>query len=120
MRSLAVRSLTSLCRREGKPPREQESKWSTVNVAPQAQCVGVLLGAQPYHRAKASKKAPLWRQKPCSLIGNEVNQLEAPGWLARSMALDRAGNRETEGTRGNGWNQREPEEMDGTRGNQRN
>ena len=32
-------------------------------------------------------KAPLWRQKPCSLIGKEVSQLEAPGWLARSMAF---------------------------------
>ena len=32
-------------------------------------------------------KAPLWRQKPCFLIGKEVSQLEAPGWLARSMAF---------------------------------
>ncbi len=39
----------------------------------------------------ASTKAPLWRQKPCSLIGSEVSQLKAPGWLARSIALEAQG-----------------------------
>ena len=45
-----------------------------------------------YVKPKRQKKHPcMWRQNPCSLIGREVSQLEAPGWLARSMALDRAG-----------------------------
>ena len=85
-----MRSLISLWRKDGKPPRGHDSRCSTAKAAPQAKCVGVLVGAQPYLKAKASTKAPLCRQKPCSLMGRDVSQLEAPGWLARSMALDKA------------------------------
>ena len=41
---------------------------------------------QPYLRAMASLKAPLWREKPNSSRGREVSQLEAPFSCARSMA----------------------------------
>ena len=48
---VAVKSLISLWRREwrreGKPPRGQESKCSTTKLAPHTQVVGVFNGAQP-------------------------------------------------------------------------
>jgi len=90
VKSTAVRSLISLWRSDGKPPRGHDSRCSTAKAAPHSQYVGGLVGAQPYRNAKASTKASLCRQKPCSLMGRDVSQLEAPGWLARSMALDRA------------------------------
>ena len=71
-------SLISLWRIEGKPPRRQESMCSTVKWAPYAQLLGVLEGDHPYLRARASTKAPLWREKPCSSRGRAVSQLEEP------------------------------------------
>ena len=41
-----VRSRTSFCRREGKPPLGQEIQWSTVKSCPQAQEVGQASGVQ--------------------------------------------------------------------------
>ena len=52
-----MRSLISLWRKDGKPPRGHDSRCSTAKAAPQAQCVGVLVGAQPYLKAKASTKS---------------------------------------------------------------
>jgi len=91
VKSTAVRSLISLWRNDGKPPRGHDSRCSTAKAAPHSQCVGGLVGAQPYRNAKASTKAPLCRQKPCSLMGRDVSQLEAPGWLALRSAPLRSG-----------------------------
>ena len=44
-------------------------------------------GYQPYLRASASWKAPLWREKPCSVRGRAVNQVEDPFSVVRSTAL---------------------------------
>ena len=76
LRSVAVMSLISLCRREGKPPREQKSTCSTVKLAPHTQLFGILEGVHPYLKARASTKAPLCREKPCSSSGIAVSQLE--------------------------------------------
>ena len=82
---LAVRSLISLCRMEGKSPFGHESVCSTENFTPQAQLEGVLSGSQLYQRARASWKAPLCTTNPNSWIGREVSQLKAPLSWARSM-----------------------------------
>ena len=73
----AVRSRTSLCRMVGKPPIGHDSACSTEKLVPQAHEVGVCKGCQPYLRAMASLKAPLWRVRPNSSRGREVSQLEA-------------------------------------------
>ena len=83
---LAVRSLTSLCRMVGNPPLGQDSACSTEKLVPHVQVVGVCWGSQPYLRAMASLKVPLWREKPNSSRGREVSQLEAPFSCVRSMA----------------------------------
>ena len=57
----------------------------------QAQLVGDLEGTQPYLKARASMKALLWREKPCSSSGKAVNKLDEPLSLARSMAFWKAG-----------------------------
>ena len=74
----AVRSLISLWRIDGKPPRGQDRECSTVKLVPHTQLVGIRSGGQPYLRASASAKAPLCKQKPCSLMGSVVNQLDSP------------------------------------------
>ena len=66
------------CRKNIKPPLGQLSACSMVKCWPQVHKDGRLGGFQPYRKQRASLKAPLWREKPCSAIGNEDNQLEAP------------------------------------------
>ena len=78
----------------GKPPLEQERACSTVNERPQAQCDGSLESGNTYLSARASEKVPLCKQKPNSLIGRVVNQLDAPFSLARSMARWRMGGKD--------------------------
>ena len=90
----AVMSLTSLCRSEGKPPLGQVSACSTEKDFPQAHSLGTFAGNQPYLRAMASWKAALWSEKPCSLIGRVVSQLEAPFSAAKSTARLRLWGRE--------------------------
>jgi len=51
---VAVRSLTSVCRKEGKPPLEQDKTCSTEKVTPQAQNEGEGRGGHPYLKASAS------------------------------------------------------------------
>ena len=63
---VAVRSLISLWRIDGNPPREQERACSIVKFTPQTQFVAVFGGHHPYLRARASINAPLCRQNPCS------------------------------------------------------
>ena len=76
--SFAVRSLTSLCRTMGNPPIGLERACSTEKLVPQAHVEGISAGCQPYLRAMASLKAPLWRVRPNSSSGRIVSQLEAP------------------------------------------
>ena len=87
----ATVSLTSLCLAIGKPPLGQERACPTDIPAPQAQCVGRLAGVQPYLRARASRKAPLWRVRPYCSKGRADNQLEDPFSWANSMAFRRVG-----------------------------
>ena len=54
VRRVAVRSHTSLCLIDGKPPLAQERACSTEKKAPQAHFVGILAGGQPYRSARAS------------------------------------------------------------------
>ena len=91
VRRFAVKSLILLWRIEGNPPLEQERACSTEKEAPQTQCEGVRAGSQPYLRHRASTKAPLCKQKPCSLMGRVVSQLEEPFSLARVIARWRVG-----------------------------
>ena len=85
-RIVAVTSRISFCLMEGKHPLEQESMWSMVKPLPHAQVVGTLSGCQPYLKARASRNADLWREKPNSEIGRAVSQPEAPFSWARDMA----------------------------------
>ena len=71
--NIVVRSLTSLCLRDGKPPLGQDRACSTENREPQEQLVGTLAGCQPYLRARASLNAPLWNIKPNSSKGIVVS-----------------------------------------------
>ena len=80
-------SRSSLCRIDGNPPRGQLSACSTVNLWLQTQCNGRFGGCQPYLRQSASLKSPLWRAKPCSVIGRVVSQLDAPFSADASVAL---------------------------------
>lgn len=52
---------------------------STVNRFSQIQLDGNKGGHQPHLRHKASLKAPLRNEKPCSVKDKAVNQLEEPG-----------------------------------------
>ena len=72
---------------DGNPPFAHDSACSTEKLLPQAHFDGVSEGDQPYLRASASWKAPLWRAKPCSVRGRAVNQVEDPFSVAKSMAL---------------------------------
>ncbi len=55
----AVISLTSLWRKEGKPPFAHDKACSTENDLPQAHSTGTFDGIQPYLKATASWKAAL-------------------------------------------------------------
>ena len=55
----AVISLTSLWRKEGKPPFAHDKACSTENDLPQAHSTGTFDGIQPYLKATASWKAGL-------------------------------------------------------------
>ena len=78
-------SRVSFCLMEGKPPLLQESMWSIVKLLSHAQVLGTLSGCQLYLKARASRNADLWREKPNSEIGRVVSQLEAPFSWARDM-----------------------------------
>ena len=81
VRNLAVRSQISLCLLEGKP-LAHESVCSMVKFLPQSHLDGRFDGDHLYHRDIASWKAALCSEKPCSLRGRAVNQVEAPfPWL---------------------------------------
>ena len=86
-RSSAVMSLSSLCLIIGKPPKLQIMAWSTSKGAPHAQDDGKLLSCQPYRRATASLKAPLWSAKPWLDIGSTFSHIEAPFSLEHSTSL---------------------------------
>ena len=88
--SCAVRSLISLCLKAGSPPRGQLRARSTVKFLPQTHSAARRGGRQPYRKQRASLNAPLWREKPCSLIDRVVSQLEAPLSLAISTARCRS------------------------------
>ena len=66
-----------------------ERQWLIEKVDPQSQTLGECDGSQPYFNARASRNAPLWREKPNSVSGRAVSQLEAPfSWAdASSIAL---------------------------------
>ena len=87
VRRLAVRSRISLCLMEGKPPLAYESARSTVKLLPQSHFDGRFEGDHPYRRAMALWKAALCNEKPCSLRGRAVSQVEAPFSLASSTAF---------------------------------
>ena len=55
----AVKSLTSLWRKEGKPPFAHDRACSTENGLPQAHSTGTFDGIQPYLKVTASRKAAL-------------------------------------------------------------
>ena len=74
----AVRSRMSLCQCIGRPPFMQLSRCCTLPAFPQAQVAGSPFGCQPYLRARASLKAPLWRTKQCSSIGSAPSHADAP------------------------------------------
>ena len=87
VRSCAVRSRSSLCLIEGKPPQGQLRACSMVSCFPQTHFAGKSGGLHPYLRHRASLKAPLCRAKPCSAMGRAESQLEAPFSLEASSAL---------------------------------
>ena len=76
-----------LCLIEGNPPLAHDKACSTENLLPQVHIDGISDDVQPYLRARASWKAPLWRVKPCSTKGRAVNQVDAPFSFARSTDL---------------------------------
>ena len=53
---------------------------------PHTHSTGISLGIPPYRRAKASQRAPLCREKPCSHIERELNHKEAPFSCTNSTA----------------------------------
>ena len=84
---VAVRLRISLCLIKGNPPLAQDRACSTENLLPQAHFGGISDGVQPYLRARASWKAPLWRVNPCSIRGRAVSQVDDPFSFARSTDL---------------------------------
>ena len=82
-----MRSRISLCLMDGKPPLAHESACSTLKFLPQSHLDGRFDGDHPYRRAIASWKAALCSEKPCSLRGRAVSQVEAPFSLASSTAF---------------------------------
>ena len=94
VRSDAVRCLSSSCGSIGKPPLLQDKECSTEEVEPQEQLEGRRDGCQPYLKAKASWKAPLYKVKPYSCISRvSANWKHAPFSDARSIALFRESGR---------------------------
>ena len=74
----ATRSLTSLWRSVGYPPRRQISLWSAENASPHTHFGGVWGSGHPYLSARASRNAPLWRAKPWHDSGRAVSHSDAP------------------------------------------
>ena len=70
-------SRSSLCLIEGRPPQGQFNACSTEKLLPLTQVVG-RPGRHPKCKQRASRKAPLWSAKPCSVMGKAESQLEAP------------------------------------------
>ena len=87
VRRLALRSRISLCLMQGKPPLAHESVCSTVKQLPHLHLSGRFEGDHSYRRAMASWKAALCSEKPCSLRGRTVSQVEAPFSLAKPTAF---------------------------------
>ena len=77
-------SRSSLCLIEGRPPQAQLRACSLVYCLPQTQFDGWCGGRHPYLRQRASLKAPLSNAKPCSAIGRDESQLDAPFSLEAS------------------------------------
>ena len=71
-------SWISLCLINRNPPWEQLIACSTVSCLPQTQWEGKCGGHQPYHRQRASLRAPLWRVNPCFMMGRVESQVDAP------------------------------------------
>ena len=69
LRNSVSRSCNSLCLIDGNLPLAQDRASSTDKL---------WNGVQPYHRAMASKNAPLWRVNSCSARGRAISQVEAP------------------------------------------
>ena len=81
--SPASRSLVSLCRSAWKPPWRHNMTWSMSKGTPQRHLEGVKCNGQPYRRATASLKAPLWRANPKLLMGRADSQDDVPfSWAA--------------------------------------
>ena len=76
--SETLTSLISLWRLITWPPLQQLRVCSTPFALPQAQRLGIPVGCHPYHKARASRKAPLWRAKPFSSTGWVLNQEDDP------------------------------------------
>ena len=75
---------SSLCLIEGRPPQAQLRACSMVYCLPRTQFDGRCGGHHPYLRQRASLKAPLCSAKPCSAIGRDESQLDAPFSLEAS------------------------------------
>ena len=84
--TLAVKSLSSLCLKVGRPPVGQHRAWSTVKDLPHTHLVGRCDGCRLYRRHKASLNAPLCKLKPCSLMCRAVSHVDAPFSLAKIVA----------------------------------
>ena len=65
----------------------QDRACSILNLELQTYSLERLGGGQLYLRQSASRKAPLHRLNPCSVIGSAVNELYAPFSLPRSATL---------------------------------
>ena len=71
----------------------QDMACSMEKGAPQAHFVGSLSGIQPYRKARASWNAPLCTEKPCSVSGRAVSQVEDPFSFARFTDLRKQSDR---------------------------
>ena len=76
--SEVVTSLISLC---------HLITWSTPFALPQAQRLGIPVGHHPYLKARASRKAPLFRVKPFSSTGRVLNHEDDPFCSAKDRAF---------------------------------
>ena len=90
VRRVAVKSRISLCLIDGKLPLAHDKACSTEK---EAHFDGSLSGVQPYRSARASWKAPLCSEKPCSVSGRTVSQVEDPFSLASFTDLCRLSSR---------------------------
>ena len=85
--SEVVTSLISLCHLITLPPLQQLRACSTPFALPQAQRLGIPVGHHPYLKARASRKAPLFRAKPFSSTGRVLNHEDDPFCSAKDRAF---------------------------------